>query len=888
MRIIITIMLTLSYFIANTAIAQNLFEPSSNDLSLKVLGSLFGGLIEGSNGTDPMLNAIKIFNGGVLIIGGILAGYTILTGTIGTAHDGEMLGKKFSSAWIPIRYSVGTALVLPVVGGGYCVMQAIVMWLVVQGVGLADKVWISYMSNTSQSSDTSINVTGDYGVLKLAENIFAMQVCNKANAQAIAESSPILNYSNLYNFGTSQKDNVIRFGDTKAIINKSACGKVTLPNYIADTVQTNGTTSNTGRLGDIGSIFNTLSTKPIIDAQIKATSTLIAKMDATASKAVSRYDKLDDSVASAIYAEIETGANEYKNTVESASKTLASNGGFDRIKASADNQGWLLAGAWFNKIIDINNKISVATKSISQSKATISTGATDGITIDAGKYARSAGIVLQNSKTAITDTQIKTDGTQEGQKVESGSSIMGDIGASIGEAFTTVNLYALKNDSRHPLIIINDVGDRLITANTIIATSTMIIGFVAGAVSLIAGNGVTSAMSAFNTFFVLPFNALWAVGFGASYVVPNIGFFIWIGCITGWTLLVIEAIIAAPLWAIMHLHPNGDDMTGKGANGYMLVLSLLLRPVLMVFGLITSIIISSVLGELINKIYFEVFAGNNNITGIGGFFKILFGTAIYVVLMFIFMQKCFSIIHKLPDQLLRWIGGGQEHLGQMAEDFAQSSKAGLAGATGFIGGALSASKNGLASKINTLERGYSDNPSKQQPPNAGQSQGTAEDKESNSFSDIKRQNSINEQMKSNEGFAFKFGGQDGLSRYNAELDIAKDNGEDTLEASKAISSNIVNEGIAEKLQDFGADSKLSSFVNRIARTGQDEDGNSLYNAFRANGAIELVERASKKLGSDKANEIAEAVLSNSNEETSNKDIMLSYQKLYKDAFKDIK
>ena len=54
--------------------------------------------------------------------------------------------------------------------------------------------------------------------------------------------------------------------------------------------------------------------------------------------------------------------------------------------------------------------------------------------------------------------------------------------------------------------------------------------------------------------------------------------------------MVVEAIIAAPLWAVMHLHPSGDDMTGKGGNGYMLVLGLVVRPALIIFGLIAAIV----------------------------------------------------------------------------------------------------------------------------------------------------------------------------------------------------------------------------------------------------------------------------------------------------------
>lgn len=47
----------------------------------------------GGMSADPLLGGIKVFNGGCLIIGGILAAYTILAGTLNTAHDGDV-GKE--------------------------------------------------------------------------------------------------------------------------------------------------------------------------------------------------------------------------------------------------------------------------------------------------------------------------------------------------------------------------------------------------------------------------------------------------------------------------------------------------------------------------------------------------------------------------------------------------------------------------------------------------------------------------------------------------------------------------------------------------------------------------------------------------------------------------
>ena len=90
-------------FAPTLVFAANIFEPSSGDISLKILSQLFGGLVDGG-GVDAFGSAISTFNVAILSVGGILAAYTVLAGTLGTAHDGEMLGKKFSSVWIPIRY----------------------------------------------------------------------------------------------------------------------------------------------------------------------------------------------------------------------------------------------------------------------------------------------------------------------------------------------------------------------------------------------------------------------------------------------------------------------------------------------------------------------------------------------------------------------------------------------------------------------------------------------------------------------------------------------------------------------------------------------------------------------------------------------------------------
>lgn len=123
------------------------FAPPSGDYSMVFLGNIFGivdGVLHGS-GSQIMGALFGVFNAAVLAIGGIIISYTTVVSTMNTAQEGEMLGHKWSSIWIPLRSTAGLALLIPK-ASGYCMMQIFVMWIIVQGVGAADKVWNAALS----------------------------------------------------------------------------------------------------------------------------------------------------------------------------------------------------------------------------------------------------------------------------------------------------------------------------------------------------------------------------------------------------------------------------------------------------------------------------------------------------------------------------------------------------------------------------------------------------------------------------------------------------------------------------------------------------------------------------------------------------------------------
>ncbi len=133
----------------------SLFTLAKNDQSIRYLEMIFGkmnGLLSSSDVTTVPVILAKIFgtfNKTMLCLAVIVVMYTVIMSIVNTAHQGEFLGKKLDSLWVPIRSIVGIIVIIPT-KSGYSIIQLIMMWTVVQGIGAADQVWntaLVYMDN---------------------------------------------------------------------------------------------------------------------------------------------------------------------------------------------------------------------------------------------------------------------------------------------------------------------------------------------------------------------------------------------------------------------------------------------------------------------------------------------------------------------------------------------------------------------------------------------------------------------------------------------------------------------------------------------------------------------------------------------------------------------
>jgi len=479
------------------------------------------------------------------------------------------------------------------------------------------------------------------------------------------------------------------------------CGEVSFGEKIQNsTVAAGPSTTNVGYLGPLDNLFAPTDVQPINQAHEDATKALIAAAQVAAKAIVQSGGEIDATTAPLYYQGIDKATAAYLESIKAAAVSVALSPS-DTTK-SAHKFGWFMAGAYFMNTVVTNNKITNAIAAVPDSKFSKS-----GIN-DQAEALQAIGLKVLAAGNPIWKSAANAINAKEGtekSKATAELDFSGRIMNAMTRGLTSIDLYRLKNDTRHPVIVINEMGARLqaywtgtISLLLVLAAGSTAAGFIPGVGGAIVG-GVTNTLMVVIGFLALPIMALAATAFTASYLIPMMPFMMWLGIVGGWLIALVIAVIAAPLWAVMHLHPSGEDLTGRGGNGYMMVLGLLLRPCLAIFGFIAAITISSVMGEFINKVFFQVFSfSQGDGKGLGFFIGVISGCAIYVAVMFSFIKKTFGLMHVIPDELMKWAGGGSDGLGHYAGKIGEGSSGTVAAVAAFTAG------RGFSQNMNNVGR----------------------------------------------------------------------------------------------------------------------------------------------------------------------------------------
>ncbi len=219
---------------------------------------------------------------------------------------------------------------------------------------------------------------------------------------------------------------------------------------------------------------------------------------------------------------------------------------------------------------------------------------------------------------------------------------------------------------------------------------------------------------------------MFVAGFMLTFYAPLYPYLLFMFGAIGWLIYVIEAMVAAPLVCFGMTHPEGHDFMGRAEQSMMLALGVFLRPTLMVIGFLIAILLSYIGFSIVNYSFGQVFTAsfvsgdmtrqntapidaiwtvvNGNIhnaqdshfTGhhLSDFLLIPLLMIAYGLIVIEVVNQCFSLIHHLPDMILRWIGMSPQQ--DQSERFTQAIKSGMTSSAQQGGRAAGEAAGGLA------------------------------------------------------------------------------------------------------------------------------------------------------------------------------------------------
>lgn len=233
---------------------------------------------------------------------------------------------------------------------------------------------------------------------------------------------------------------------------------------------------------------------------------------------------------------------------------------------------------------------------------------------------------------------------------------------------------------KNPLVAIHGFGHDMINIAvisfvvfiTVVGIATLLGSIVVSGLGTFVATGIGQMFTVIG-MIMMPIimaliGSLYVFGGTLSVYVPLIPYiFFTLGGI-GWFIATVEAMVAAPLVALGIITPGGHDILGHAQPGLMIMLNVLLRPTLMIFGLIASILILNVAITLVNN----TFLGVMNIITTGtpgdvtqpGLLELMLFIASYTFLILSIANKSFALIYRIPERIFVYIGGHEISYGE--------------------------------------------------------------------------------------------------------------------------------------------------------------------------------------------------------------------------------
>ncbi len=655
------------------------------DRSIEYLGQIFGsvGTALQGEGNTIIAQLFRIFNIAVLSLGSIVVSYTIILSTINTAQEGEVMGRKWSSVWIPLRAAIGMGMLLPTLSG-YSLIQVMMMQIVIYGIAAANQVWAVTVAamGTGGGAFGATQVTGDRAtpMRSLLKSVVCGETIN------------------------NDPDCRISFNNKKTVaytVTQGTVGKL----YI-------GFPDETGKLATIcGGLQSSGGSVAYVESNASWIDTNKASMISAANALTL--------VASNFSVGIETSPT---SAVQSASNMIASGLMNTPLKKPVDVQstdalknGWLFAGSFYFELIKVKAKptfsfptaldVSFPDGMASDCTAAITTNmAAASTALPAGTGATPSSGLSSGTELKLTRSSVSSDaGPLYDLIADAVKSATVDIMNTLtkgGSGMRIDGSYIKPGDAdfTDPVSAMRNMGSSIMTTCeniwfAIIACAflILILGCLMSGVNPLCW-ALGAIITVLTPVLTLIIGLLWGAGAAIGIYLPMVPYLVFTFTALGWMLLVIETIAAAPIVALGLVSPAQENL-GKASASVMLITNVFLRPSLMVIGFVLAV---KLVTAAITMVNFGFMATVNASTGNIGIFGCIALLCLYGGMCIGIIHECFSLVYVLPDKITRWIGGQAEQ-SNVKQQLDEAKGAVDKGAE--IGGGLMKSSAGAMSKV---------------------------------------------------------------------------------------------------------------------------------------------------------------------------------------------
>lgn len=611
----------------------------ASGLAGKAIDQVIGPL----GGPMTMFGALmQYFNSAALLLGSAVILYILVSGILKTAHESEVLGRQWSSMWVPLRVALALLALAPI-HNGYSLAQVSIVAFVKTSSTVTDAMWSAVASRLATGDLAAFNppVPASTGptFAKIIEQQACMLAINSDSASAAkADGEPAAQLALV----TSAQSLIS--SDASGQWPYGVCGGFWWP-------------AATGA----GAAVTKAQQTAILNAQnaLRPALAALAKgKPGSIASAVRTYDSFKNEWWSASMA----GKSATTNTTAA-----------DAVAIALD--GWAGAGVFYQRL-GVATHDAIAASSTTPNAVSIRED-------------------LLPATYQQTYTQLKL-AAQEAQQqlaqATTGSTPSTEDAGGIGWLLHPFqSLQSTLIDTIHtqpdPMLRMQTMGHIMLdtwwSVNTVSTASKLIPGPVAKA----AGAAMPDNSSGFMV-------ALLIIGAALAYVIPMIPYIFFTLSTVAWLASLVTAIIATPIWTIAHATPAGHDAFGSGEKGYLALLDLLLRPPLMLIGLLIGLVLTTAGDTLISSGLAQAMASTQT-TSITGLVGMLIGLGIYLVMSASVVFFSFRLIHTLPAGVMRWIGaesdgsaiGGSTFVGMAGQVVTQKIASGAGAGTG-LGGKL--------------------------------------------------------------------------------------------------------------------------------------------------------------------------------------------------------